>query len=121
MLGREFLYQRHIILTLIVGTLVELLLHTCNAVGHLLDIGKGLLGLLTHGGVVLQNHDLWQITNGTVAGHAHRTSRGFLHTTENLEHRGLTSTVLTNKGDTILVVDDKGGICKQGFYPEFNF
>ena len=121
MLSREFLDQHHIIFTLIVGTLVELLLHTRNAIGHLLDIGKSLLSLLTHGGVVLQNHDLRQIANGALAGHTYRTSRGFLHATENLEHGRLTCTILTNQGDTILVVDDEGRICKQGFYPKFNF
>ena len=121
MLSGELLNQRHVVIALIVGTLAELLLHTRYAVGHLLDVGEGLLSLLTHRGVVLQNHNLRQIAYGALAGHAHGACRGLLHATQDLEHRRFAGTILTDKGNTVFVVDDKGRIAKQGFYAKLYF
>ena len=93
MLSRETLHQRHIVRALIVGALVQLLLHAADALGHLLDVAEGLLSLLTHGGRVLQHHHLWQIAHGHFLLSADRTRRGALLSAEYLEHGGFARTV----------------------------
>ena len=119
-LGREFLNQSHIVVALIVGTLVQLLLHALNAVGHLLDVSKGFLGLLAHGGVVLKYHHLGQITHRGIRTRAHRARRWLLFATEHLEERRFAGTVLTHQGHTVLIVNHEGGVAKQGLHPEFH-
>ena len=79
MLRGEALHQFGILLTLIVGALGQLPVHLVNPLRHLAYVGKGFLRLLLHGGVVLQDHHLWQIADGASVGHSHHAFRRFLH------------------------------------------
>ena len=79
MLCGESFHQFGILLTLIVSALGQLPVHLVNSLRHLAYIGKSLLGLLLHGGVVLQYHDLWQIAYSASIGHSHLTFGWFLH------------------------------------------
>ena len=120
MLGGVFLYQCQIALTLIVGALCQFLVHPVQPFLHTGDVGKGFLGFLTHGGMVLQDHHLRQITDPTVIGDAHRTSRWLLLAAENLQQGRLTGSVLAHKGNAVTVVDDKTGISEQRLHAKLH-
>ena len=65
--------------------------------------------------MVLQHHHLWQIGNLSIIGDSHRARCGRLKSTERFKEGGFASTILTDKCDTVTIVDHKGGIGKKGF------
>ena len=118
-LHRVALHQRHIVVALVVSTLVHLALQAGYALGHCRHVGKRLLRLVAHRGVVLQLHHLRQVAYTGVVGHAHRARRGLLLSAEHLQHRRLPGSILAHKGDAVAGVDDKAGIRKQRLHAEF--
>ena len=118
--GRIFLDQGQIALALIVGALSQFLIHPVEPFFHLRDVGKGLLGLFTHGGIVLQDHHLWQITDVAVVRDTHRTLGGLLLSTEDLQQGRFACPVLTHQGNTVSVVDHETRIHEQGLHPKLH-
>ena len=110
----ELFHQRHVLLTLVVSTLGQLLVHPVYAFLHLGDVGKGFLSLLAHRRIVLQNHDLGQIAYRGVVWHADHSTRRLLQATQDFEQRRLSRAVLTHQGDTVTIVDHETGVGKQG-------
>ena len=115
-----FLYQCQIALTLIVCALSQFLVHLVKALLHPGDVGKGLLGLLSHRRIVLQDHHLRQIADMAVGRYTDDTCRRLLLSTEYLQHRRFTSSVLSHQGNAVAVVDHKTGVNEQGLHPEFH-
>ena len=114
------LYQCQIALTLIVCALSQFLVHLVKTLLHPGDVGKGLLGLLSHRRIVLQDHHLRQIADMAVGRYADDTCRRLLLSAEYLQHRRFTSSVLSHQGNAVAVVDHKTGVNEQGFHPEFH-
>ena len=120
MFGGVFLDQGQIALTLVIGAFCQLLVHLVDASLQLRDVGKGLLCLLTNRRIVLQDHHLWQIANPAISRHTHITSCRPLLSTEDLQHRRLTGTILTHQGNTVTGVDDETGISEQGVHSKLH-
>ena len=120
MLGGVSLHQLHVVLALIVGALVHLPLHLLHVFFQLADVGKCLLGLGAHGGVVLQHHHLRQVAYYCIGGHGNRTLRGLLLSAENLEQRRLACTVLAHEGYPVASVDDEARSVEQGLHPKLH-
>ena len=112
----ELLHQRHIVSTVIVRSLCQLLVHAVDALFQLRDVGKGFLSLLAYRRVILQHHHLRQIADSSVAWNTHRTAGRLLHTTKDFEQRRLAGTVLSDQCYTVAVVYHETGISKQGLH-----
>ena len=95
-------------------------LHLIKPLLHLHIASKGLSGLVTHGGVILDDHHLWQIADGQAMRYRHMARRGLLHAAEYLKKGGLPCTVLAHQCDAVAVVDDKAGIMEEGFHPKLH-
>ena len=85
MLQRKLLDQCQITLALVVGTLSQLLVQRIHLGFQLRHIRKGLLSLLTNGGIILQNHHLRQIAYRRIVGNADHATGRFLLSTEYFE------------------------------------
>ena len=120
-LGGVLLYQLQVALALVVGALGQLLVHLVQSLLHAGVVGKCLLCLLAHGGVVLQYHHLWQVAYLGVAGHADVACSGFLQSAQYLEHGALAGSVLTHQRYAVAVVNHKAGIVEQRLDAEFYF
>ena len=70
-LGGKLLYQLHVAVALIIGSLRQFFVQLVHTFLHLAYVGKRFLYLLPHGGVVLQVHNLRQIANGRVVWNGH--------------------------------------------------
>ena len=116
----EAFHQRHVAVALVVSTLAQLLLEALHTLFHPSHVGKGLLGLLTHRGVVLQHHDLRQIAHNSILWHAHHTTGGCLHATEYLQQRRFSRSVLSHQGNAVAVVDHETHILKERLGAELN-
>ena len=120
-LVREAVDKFLIVLTFVVGTVGQFLVHTLDVGLHLEDVFEGQLGLLHHRPLVAQHHHLRQVANGTVAGDGHRACRRALQSGQNLQHGRLARPVLAHQGDAVLLVDDVGHVLEQGRGVEFHF
>ena len=70
-LGGKLLYQLHVAVALIIGSLRQFFVQLVHTFLHLAYVGKRFFYLLPHGGVVLQVHNLRQIANGRVVWNGH--------------------------------------------------
>ena len=118
--GKPF-HERGILFALIVSAFRQLVVkfvHTCLQLCH---VSESLSCLLSHGGIVLKNHHLWQIAYGSVVRYSHHSLCGFLHSTENLKQCRLSSTVFSHECYSVSVVDDEACTAEQRFYSKLNF
>ena len=120
-LGSIFLNQLHVALALVIGTFSKFLIHLIQALLHTSVISKSFLCFFTNGGIVLQNHDLWQVAHLCIVRHTNSACGRFLLSTQYFEHGRFTSSIFAHKGYAVLVVNDETGAIKQGFYAKFNF
>ena len=120
MLLRVLLHQRHVRLTLIVLTLVQLLFQFGNTLLQLRHVGKSLLSLLPDSRRVLKVHHLRQITDGGIVRYIDHTCSRLLHTTKYLQQRRLTRIVLAHQGNTVTVVHHETSVGKQWLDTKFH-
>ena len=121
MLLRETLDEFHIFLTFIVCALGQLPLHLVDALLETGVSGERLARLFAHGGIVLQTHDLRQITYRRIVGHGNHTGRRLLHAAEYFEHGRFAGSVLAHKSNAVTMVYHKTDVAEQWLYPEFDF
>ena len=119
LLGKPF-DQRHILLTIVVRALGQLLVHAFYALCHLLDVGKGLLGLFAHRHRVLQVHHLRQVADGCIVRHTHHTGCRLLLPAKYFEQSRFSRTVLAHQGNTVAIVDYETGVRKQRLHTKLH-
>ena len=115
------LQQFHVALALVVGTLVYLFVKALYALFLSGSACKSLTCLLANGGLVLEVHNLWQVTHRSVVGNGDGSCRRLLLTAENFQHRRFPCSVLADKGNTVAVVDDETDAVEQRFCTKFYF
>lgn len=103
---REAVNQFPVVLAFIIGALGKLPIHTFHAGLHLEDVLESKLGLLHHGALIAEHHHLRQVADGTFAGNGHSARSGLLQACQNLEHGGLSRTVLAHKGYAVFFIDN---------------
>ena len=109
----ETLAQLHVALAFIVVALGHLLLHAQNVRLYLVQMGKGLLGLLAHGTRIGQHHHLRQIPHGGTLGQGYGSRGGMLHSCYYLQHSALACSVLTHQGYAVPVVHHIGDVREE--------
>ena len=114
------LHELHVVVALVVGALAHLALKLFDALPEPGNARKSLLGLLAHGGVVLQSHDLGQVANGRVGRHADVARRGLLLSAQYLQQGRLARPVLAHECYAVAGIDYETGVLEQGFDAELH-
>ena len=117
---RKLLHKCGIRFALVIGTLCQLAVKVVNTCLHLCHVRESLARLLLHGGVVLQNHHLWQVAYSGVVGYCHLAICRFLQSAYYLQHGRLACSVLAHKGYAVAVVHYKAHISEQWLCAELN-
>ena len=119
-LTSKTVYERMVLLTLVVRTLHQLVVQPLYLSLKSVQILKRRLSLLTYRAGIGQFHDLRQVTYGHLLGNGYRARSRLLQTGYDLEHGGLARSVLTHKGNTVLVTYHVADIMKERARPELN-
>ena len=120
-LVREAVDELLIVLTLVVGTVGQFLVHALDVGLHLEDVFEGQLGFLHHRPLVAQHHHLRQVADGTFTWDGYHTRRGVLQSGQYLQHGRFARPVLAHQGDAVFFVDDVRHVFEQGRGVEFHF
>ena len=118
-LGEAF-HQCHVVGTLVVGALGQLMVHPVQFVLHLVDVAEGQLGFLANGAFVGQLHHLRQVADSGFARDADGAASGLLQTGDYLQHGALAGSVLSDKGNAVAGVNYITNPCEQRLGTEFD-
>ena len=109
----NLLDEGHILVALIVGAGGQLIVHALNLGFGLVQMGKGLRGLLEDGAPILSHEMLGEVGDNAIFRCRHLAARGLAHSGEYLEQGALAGAVLAHQGDTVFLVNLKGYVLEQ--------